>query len=246
MGKIRSKVSEWCSRLIKGLTVLILLPLVVGLLLGIREQLGLISVSQGSARQWIDWGVATYVGIHVLLYRPVALFRASHAIFSAMAVWLFGGQVASTDQPTASSGKKRPSDSKEEKTGRGGRRAGGSVLVAFSPYVVPVLTVLGCLVGWGMKRWTVGDALDVPLYFFIGTSLAFHWLMTADELQEQRRQWHVETYLLAVSLVFGVTMVVTAACLPLVAPELSFVQMLGSGFSQAQTIYTTIVQRLFL
>ncbi|HBH97237.1 MAG TPA: hypothetical protein DDX89_05575 [Candidatus Omnitrophica bacterium] len=244
MGKIKSKVSEWVSRLIKGLMVVILLPVVIGLLQGMREQLGLISTSAGSARQWIEWGLAAYVGIHVVLYRPVALFRASHALFSAMAVWLFGGQVASTEQPQKASPTGRTT--KREPSEKGQRRPQGSVLVAFSPYVVPVYTVLLCLVGWGLRQWVERATLEVPLYVAIGMSLAFHWLMTADELQEQRRAWHMETYLLAVSLVFGVTLVVTAACLPLVAPELSFVQMLGTGLTQAQAIYTTFIQRLFL
>ena len=239
MGKIRSKVSEWVSRLIKGLMVVILLPVVIGLLLGMREQLGLISVTGGSARQWIEWGLAAYVGIHVVLYRPVGLFRASHALFSAMAVWLFGGQVASTEQASQKSSKREPSE-------KGQRRPQGSVLVAFSPYVVPVFTVLVCLAGWGLQQWVDRVKIEAPLYAAIGMSLAFHWLMTADELQERRRAWHVETYLLAVSLVFGVTLVVAAACLPLVAPELSFVQLLGSGLTHAQAIYTTVIQRLFL
>lgn len=239
MGKIKSKVSGWVSRLVKGLMVVILLPVVIGLLLGMREQLGLVSTSTGSTRQWIEWGLAAYVGIHVVLYRPVSLFRASHALFSAMAVWLFGGQVASTEQASQKSSKREPSE-------KGQRRPQGSVLVAFSPYVVPVFTVLVCLAGWGLRQWGGRGAVEAPLYVAIGMSLGFHWLMTADELQERRREWHVETYLLAVSLVFGVTLVVAAACLPLVATELSFVQMLGSGLAQAQAIYTTLMQRLFL
>lgn len=246
MGKIRSEVANAVSRIIKAMTVVALLPVVIGLLLGIREQLALVSLSNGSARQWIEWGLAAYVGIHVVLYRPVALFRGSHAVFSSMAVWLFGGQVASTDQAMSSSEKKRARDEKREQAQRGERSARGSVLVAFSPYVVPVATVLCCIAGWGLKRWMGSTDLDAPLYFLIGMSIAFHWLMTADELQEQRSRWHLETYLLAVSLVFGVTLVIAAACLPLVAPELSFVQMLSNGFSQTQAIYTTLIQRLFL
>ena len=49
-------------------------------------------------RDWMTWGFATYVGLHLLLYRPVALFRASHRLFSILAVWLFGGQVASVEE----------------------------------------------------------------------------------------------------------------------------------------------------
>lgn len=246
MAKITSNISDAASRIIKALMVAALLPVVIGLLLGIREQLAVVSLSNGSARHWIEWGVATYVGIHVLLYRPVALFRGSHAVFSLLAVWLFGGQVASTEQAASLGGKKRAKDAKGEKAEGGERSARGSVLVAFSPYVVPVYTVLLCAAGWGLERWMGGAAIDAPLYFLIGMSMAFHWLMTADDLQEQRSRWHLETYLLAVSLVFGVTLVIAAACLPVVATEFSFVQALSNGLSQTQAMYTTFIQRLFL
>ena len=88
--------------------------------------------------------------------------------------------------------------------------------------------------------------LDGPASILIGVTIAFHWLMTADALQQQRSRWHLETYLLAIGLVFALTLLIGGACLPWAIPEFSFVRALSDGCSRAQTIYTTIIQRVFL
>ena len=75
--------------------------------------------------------------------------------------------------------------------------------------------------------------------------MAFHWLMTADDLQQQRDRWHMETYLLAIGLVFVVTLLIGGACLPWAVPEFSFLRALADGLAYAQTLYWTLVQRLF-
>ena len=74
------------ARLVKVVMVLLLIPLVVGLLLGVLDQLYIVSLSGGTFRQWVTWGFVTYVGIHVLLYRPVSVFRAS-ATPEPLSVW---------------------------------------------------------------------------------------------------------------------------------------------------------------
>ena len=76
-------------------------------------------------------------------------------------------------------------------------------------------------------------------------TIAFHWVMTADDLQQQRKRWHLETYLLALSLVFVLTLLAAAACLPWMVPEFSLVQMLSDGLARAQALYGAIIQQLF-
>src|SRR3989338_4662358 len=107
----------------------------------------------------------SYVGMHVLLYRPAPLFRISHRLFSTLAVWLFGGHVTSVEASRSGKGK----GSKEGKgEGRGQAAAEGSTLVAFSPYVIPLYTLLTCAAGWGLKPWLDRVPLDAPLAFVIG------------------------------------------------------------------------------
>ena len=224
--------------------VAVVLPFAIGLLVSLLGQLELVSLAGTSFREWVAWGFLTYVGVHVLLVRPAALFRISRQVFSSIAVWLFGGQVTNVED--AESGKASGKSTKSAAPhGTDDPVAQGSTLVAFSPYVVPVYTVLVCAGGWAMGRWWDRTFLDGPVAFGIGLTMAFHWLMTADELQQQRRRWHLETYLLALSLVFVVTLLIAAACLPWAVPELSFIQTLAEGFSRTQAIYTSITQRLF-
>lgn len=240
MGKLSSNVQSVLARLLKAVMVAVLIPLVIGLLLGIVEQLDLVSLSGATFRYWIESGFLTYVGLHVLLYRPVPMFRASHRLFSAIAVWLFGGQVSSVGSVGGAGGK-----SKGGKGAKGDPASQGSPLVAFSPYVIPVYTILACAAGWFLGRWWDRTFLDGPVSFFIGVTIAFHWLMTADDLQQQRERWHVETYLLAIGLVFALTLLIGAACLPWAIPEFSFVRALADGLSRTQAIYTTAIERLF-
>ena len=238
MEKTSSNIKSGLARVLKGVMVALVLPLAIGLLLGILEQLELISLSGDTFRRWVRWGFLTYVGIHVLLYRPVALFHASHRIFAALAVWLFGGQVSSVEGAAGGKGK-------GSKGAKGDAGAQGSTLVAFSPYDIPIYTVLVCVAGWLLGRWWDRAFLDGPVSFLIGVTIAFHWLMTADDLQQQRQRWHLETYLLALGLVFVLTLLIGALCLPLAVPEFSFVRALSGGLSRTQAIYTTVIQRLF-
>lgn len=242
MAKLSSNLTAVLARLLKAVMVVVLIPVVIGLLQGIQGQLEVLSDSGGTFREWVELGVFTYVVIHVLLYRPVGLFQASHRLFSTLAVWLFGGQVASVE----SSGESKGKGPKKGKGGARGANAEGSTLVAFSPYVIPLYTVLVCVTGWFAGRWWNRAMLDGPVSFFIGVTMAFHWLMTADDLQRQRDRWHVETYLLAISLVFAVTLLIGAACLPWAVPMFSFTRALGDGLLRTQALYTTVIQRLFL
>ena len=240
MAKPSSKrVVDVLSRLIKAVVVVVLIPLAIGLLAGILEQLDVTTFSGSTFRQWVQWGFATYVGIHLLLYRPTALFRMSHHLFSVLATWLFGGQVASVEE-SGGSGKGKSGK------GKGEPAAQGSTLVAFSPFVIPGSVILVCALGWLAAHWVDRTVLDGPVAFLIGVTAAFHWIMTADELQEQRARWHVETYLLAIGLVFVLTLLAGGACLPWAFPEFSFVRALSDGLRQTQEIYSTLIHHLFL
>ena len=242
MAKIVSKIQTVSGRVIKAVVVAALIPVAVGLLVGVLEQLKSASVSGINVARWLAWGFCTYLGVHILLYRPAPLLRISRAMFSPLAVSLFGGQVASVEPSGRSKGKKGAGKKGDD----GGGGAQGSALVAFSPYVVPLYTVLACALGWVLRQWTGRLWVEGAISALIGATLAFQWLMTADELQQQRDQWHVETYVLALCLVFVLTLVITAACVPWALPEFSVGQALAEGLARTHAIYSVVWQQLFL
>ncbi len=234
MAKSASKPGEILARAVKIAVVAALVPVILGLLHGLLSGLEITTASGGTFREWSHWGFTTYVGVHLILYRPVELFQASHRIFSTIAVWLFGGSVGSVE----SAGGKGKLATK-------GGASQGSTLVAFSPYVVPLYMILACLGGGLLRQWVDRAWLDGPVAFLAGWLMAFHWLMTADDLQQQRDRWHMETYLLAIGLVFIVTLLIGGACLPWAVPEFSFLQALGDALDRTRAIYATAIDQLF-
>ena len=245
MDKIRSKIVYVASRLLKVLmAALVLPPLVIGLVSLLRNHL-LIDTQLGRATflDWVDRGFITYLGVHVLLYRPVTLFKACHRMFAVLAAWLFGGQVSSTTERPSSGGHHRKGKGSAAAAESGG--AEGSTLVSFSPYAVPFAMILVCIAGWLVRRWVDSPWVNVLSAFFIGVAIAFHWTMTADDLQQQRKRWYVETYLLAIELVFVITVLVGAMCLPMVVPGFSFIQWLSDALLQTRVIYGAAFERLF-
>ena len=235
--KLRSKIAQVAARLIKVAMGAVVIPLAVSLVGSLRDHLLVDSASGETALQWMDWGFMTYLGVHVLLYRPVRLFRMTHWWFAMIAAWLFGGQVGSMERPGA---KGKGSKASAEAGG-----AEGSTLVAFSPYAMPFSVVLVCFLGWFAGRWIDRTYMDGLSGFLVGAALAFHWIMTADELQQQRKRWHIETYLLAIGLIFVVTVFIAALCLPLVVAEFSFFQWLADAAHRTQVIYSTAFEKLF-
>jgi hypothetical protein len=244
---------ECFGRLLKTAVVILLLPVVLGLLQAALAELGRIELVFGSARDWLVRGFLTYLGMHLIIWRPEALFRFSHRVFALLAVWLFGGQVASVEQAE----EERPARSKR----RGRKRtsapthalatdaslAEGSPLVAFSPYVIPFYSLLICGLALLARYWT-GSLQGVAFIsiFGVGFSLALHWVMTADDLQEQRELWHLETYLLAVVLIVLVSATLVAVCLPWVLRGLSTQALFDAAAQRIREIFVLCYTVLFV
>jgi len=238
---------ELPGRLVKAVMVAVLFPAVLGLLLGVLAQLETIVLNTGeTARHWVATGFLSYVGIHLLLYRPVPLFRVGHRLFSWLAVWLFGGQVASVESPEGKTNGAGKKSAKPSPAAPAPQPAEGSTLVAFSPYVIPLYTLLVCLAGALINHWSNRVPWEDPLAFCAGATIAFHWIMTADDLQQQRSRWHLETYLLAIGLVFLMTVVIVSACLPGAVPGFSPFEALSDGLARGKMLYSAMIQSVFL
>lgn len=241
MAALTSKLTEWFARVITWGMVALALPVGIGLLAAVLARLESIEAWYAPIGTWVAWGFLTYVGVHLLFYRPAPLFRASHRMFSVIAVWLFGGQVSTVEGGANSKGERAGKGAKGTRT-----QAKGSTLVAFSPYVVPVYLWVTCAAAWLLGRWLDPIHVNAPVGFVVGMAIAFHWLMTADDLQEQRKHWHVETYLLAVSLIFVITLVAASAAVAWALPDYQFVPVLADGLSRAHAMYAHVIDALFL
>jgi len=238
MAKIVSRVSHSISRVIKGLVGIVLIPPAIGLALGIARQLSVVPAGRYSYSTWWHWGIVGYVGMHVLFYKPRALFRVHHAMLARVARWLFGGQV-STTEGGESKGKKSASKGKGQSGGE------GSTLVVISPYLVPLYVVLISVLAWAASHWIASAWVTGVMVCLMGASVSFHLAMTAEDFQEDRERFPIELYVMAMAISSIVSFIVVSVCLPLVLPDFSMPGVFLDAASSAQTIYATVVQTLF-
>lgn len=238
MGKLLSTLSRRLGRLVKALIGLALIPPVIGLALGITRQLEPLLAGTRSFAEWTAIGAVSYVGVHLLFYQPKTWFGMQHRLLSRISTWLFGGQVTTV----GSKGEKKSAKGKTPSS----EGAQGSTLLVLSPYLVPLSTVLVCVAAWLLNRWWSVWWLDAGTALLLGASVTMHWVMTADELQQNRERFPLDVYLPALGLIGLISLLIVGGCLPLAAPGFSFVRALAEGFANAQGIYTTLIERLFL
>ena len=244
MAKARLDVSELLARLVKSVMVVLLVPAVIGLVQATLHYLDTIPLQHRTASYWIQWGFVAYTAVHLLLYRPRPVFLASHRMFSVLATWLFGGHVTSVEDGSAATrtSRRRRTRGNGDEVSSG---AAGSPLLVFSPYVIPFYTLLVCGLASLLRPWVPAMYLEIPAVFLVGVTLAFQWIMTADDLQEQREQWYMETYLLAIVFVFLFTLILACVTLPWVLPSFSFSAAMADGVARAHAVYDGIWRQLF-
>ncbi|MBI4323060.1 MAG: hypothetical protein HY596_02145 [Candidatus Omnitrophica bacterium] len=235
-----STVARWIGRLVKLVIGLLLVPPFLGVAAGVWRQLGEGAAGSKSFADWALLGIVGYVGVHLFVVQPKALFRAQHRLLSTLSVWLFGGQVT-TEPPKG--------EKKSEKTEKGkgsAEGAQGSTLLVLSPYLIPLYTMLACVASWVLKRSLHSELLDPITAVLIGASLSLHWVMAADDLQQNRKRFPVDAYLLALVLIGLVSSVVVALCLPMAVPSFSVPGVFAEAMRQAHAIYAAVFGALFV
>ncbi len=243
MAKRTSKGPQLFGRLVKGLVGALLIPPVVGISLGLYEQLSTVRAGREHAGQWFLWGLAGYAGMHLLLYRPMVLFRVNHALLERLAVWLFGGQVATvgSEAPAPRAKPKRGKDDGADDT----PPAEASTLVVFSPYLVPLYVVLLCVIAWALTKWTDVERITWLTSLLIGIGLSFHLSMAGEDLQEHAEQFPIETRLMALAISALTSVTIAIVCLPLALPAFSIPAAFARAGDATAAIYSYAAHALF-
>jgi len=235
MGKPVSRFTKLLGRFVKGLVGVLLIPPVVGVILGLSGELKSVSANGQPYADWFAWGCLSYAGVHLFFYKPITLFRISHAVLARITLWLFGGQVT-TVGGTSAKGKTK---------GKADRTEQGSTLVVLSPYLVPVYVVLVSLSAWALAHWLPVELINRLAVFLVGGGLVMHLAMTADDLQQHREQFPIELYLVAIALSGLVSLLVVAWSLSIVLPAFEMAGVFAEATASVKAIYQTVINTLF-
>ena len=240
MAKATSSPLHQLARLVKNLIALLLIPIFLGLVQGLRQEMDAHLVGGRSMYDWVMAGVVGYMIIHLFLYRPTAVFQFHHRVLSVLSKWLFGGQVS-----TAESMDDKPSGKRKGKPRAPSEAPQESTLLVLSPYLVPFYTVMLCAFSWMVSRWIAGSTLGGVVGALIGASLSMHWIMTAADLQEHREQVPFDAYLMALVIIGLFSLLIVMVCMPMAVPDVSLPSMLSDAIERTRAIYSAIIQTLF-
>lgn len=230
MGKRLSSLLHKLGRLVKLSVALLLIPPVIGLAQGLERHVDAVVIGARSFGEWVRLGALGYLGVHLLLYKPKALFRVQHRLLSRLSMWLFGGQVTTVNAK------------KDKGSGEGSQ---GSTLLVLSPYLVPLYTVLACAASWLLDRWADAGWLQPAAAVLVGAGLVMHWVMTADDLQQDRGRFPLDAYLLALGIVGLVSLVIVSVSLPLAIPGFAVLSAYADALSRTSALYSAVLDTLF-
>jgi len=166
----------------------------------------------------------------VFVIRPVYLYVLGHELIHVLATWLCGGRIDSF-RVTPSGGSVTTSKT--------------NMFIELSPYFVPIYTLLLGPIFMFLRVSSFGFAnLNSTFLFFLGITLAFHFVMTAEVLKMQQSDIAKSGVILSLVFIFVGNLVITMAVFCPFFGGISFLGFIKSGVSNSITLYTVIFNRI--
>lgn len=210
------------SKIFKTLIGLLLIPLVLGVSKAFYSQISQVSLFSHTLHV-MERGILAYVVFHVLVIRPTFVYVLGHELVHVLATWLCGGQVVSFNVSPS----------------------GGNVVtsktnffIELSPYFVPLYTILLGVLFFVMNETGYGGAKVSALFvFFVGVTLAFHFVMTSEILRiEQPDIMKSGLVFSLMTILVGNLIVVMAVFCPMFS-GVSFMEFLRSSADNSMEYY---------
>jgi hypothetical protein len=182
----------------------------------------------GSSLNFFFIGIASYVILHILFYKPTYLYVLGHETVHAGVAWLFGGRIKSFRV--------------SEKGGSVGTDK-SNIVIDLSPYFVPIYAIAITLVYFLIaSSYRINSATFV---FLIGFALAFHIISTI-EIFKIRQPDIVKTgYFFSIVLIYILNIVTIALIFGLLFSSFSARKFFIDSWSASKNIYAALIRQLF-
>ncbi|MBN2507815.1 MAG: hypothetical protein JXQ71_14090 [Verrucomicrobia bacterium] len=147
-------------------------------------------------------GAASWLGIYLLLPKPMRIYVLGHELTHVLWTWLFGGRVK-----------------RFKASARGGHVVvtRTNFLIVLAPYFFPLYAVIVVLCFLlGRLLWN-GSALQVWFHLLIGAAYAFHVTLTWNALQTRQTDIASQGYFFSAVVIFLGNVLVLLLGIPLLA-----------------------------
>jgi len=213
--------------LLKSVIGVLVVPVMFAVTHAYYANLVMVPELAGSLRFFL-WGVAGYVILHLLFYKPTYLYVLGHEAIHAGVAWAFGGKVKSFNV------------SKE----------GGSVgtdksnfVIELSPYFVPIYAIIVTLIYFIVaSSYSIDGSVFV---FLIGFTLAFHIISTIEVMKIRQPDIVKSGYFFSIVIVYVLNIVVIAMIFALLFRSFSAKQFFVDTYLMTKGAYIAIVRQLF-
>ena len=216
------------AKFFKTILGLVMIPVVFGTAKAFHVSISDISLFSGMLRV-MERGVLAYLIFHLLVIRPVYIYVLGHECVHVLATWLSGGHVVSFSV-TPSGGNVVTSKT--------------NFFIELSPYFVPIYTILIGAVYVILKAMEVSlPHMSLMFVFFIGATLAFHFVMTAEVMKMQQSDIAKSGIIFSLVVIFVSNLVVVMAVFsPLF--KISFVEFIKNSYFNSFEIYRIIYSKI--
>jgi hypothetical protein len=182
-------------RIIKFFCAIALIPLCVGMSLGVHEhflstwsRVTFAVHGPGLLLKWFGIGIACFTGIAILFWRPVVLYVFGHELVHALATWMCLGKVTNL---TASASGGQVTTSKT------------NTFIRLAPYCVPLYAVMAVAIFAGLNAWwrPIGEHMHW-LAYALGFFYAFHIGFTLWSLRRDQPDLKPDGWLFSLVMIY--------------------------------------------
>jgi len=213
--------------LIKLVFGVLIVPAAIGVTKAFYGNIVLIKELAGSLNYFL-WGIAGYVIIHLLFYKPTYLYVLGHEAVHAGMAWIFGGKVKSF---------------KASEEGGGVATDKSNVVIELGPYFVPIYAIIITLV-----YFVIASSYNIngrTFVFLIGFALAFHIVSTIEVMKIRQPDIIKSGYFFSIVMVYILNIAVISVIFGLLFPSFSLKDFFIDTWSMSKTIYAAITKQLF-
>lgn len=216
----RPAVQKW----IKTVIAVLLLPFCVGAVRALARVFG----ETGDADTiWVAMvaGAACWLGIFLLLPKPMRVYVFGHELTHALWTWIFGGKVK-----------------RFRATSKGGHVVvtKSNFLIALAPYFFPVyvvLVVLCFVLGHLIWGWT---PYLVWFHLLVGAAYAFHITLTCHILQTRQTDITSHGYFFSAVIIFLGNISVLLIGVPLLTARVTLLASLGWWLEESGAVFLRV------
>ena len=222
--KNRNSVPMLFIKLIIGILAL---PLTYGVTAAFYSNFILIK-ELASSLNYFTWGIAGYVILHLLFYKPTYLYILGHESVHAGLAWVFGGRIKSFK--VSSEGGSVGTDK-------------SNFVKELGPYFIPIYAIIITVVYFVVaSSYSINGGLFV---FLIGFTLAMHMISTIEVMKIRQPDIVKSGYLFSIVLVYILNIVVISFIFSLIFPTFSMGKFFLDLWGQSKYIYVAVYRQLF-